>query len=216
MGHFRVWLRWKQSRGHGIHSPFAFDLITHVISAPHDYYAFQNILRALEANDLTGYAQPDFNRLSFRLVNHFKTKRILEINSGLGVNTCYLTSSASDILCTCVEKEESSVAAAKKLLKDTARRCEFVATLPPAGSEPCDAIFINLKVRDTIQNLSVETLHHLSHENTYWVIYPINSRQNKQFWSAIVKDERVSITFDRKKTGIAFLRPSFHKMHYFV
>lgn len=228
----RWWLRLRQSRGYGIHSPFAYDLITNVIYARYDYYAFYDIAQSLRKNGLHDDATAAFNRLSFRLINYFNAKHILEVNSGKGVNTCYLTAPASDIWCTCVEKEGEKVAVAKKL-HSTAGCCEYVTTLPPSGSVKYDAIFINLKEREVVQGatagqkmqdeidvqeyLSIETLLPFSHEKTFWVIHSLKSRRSKHFWSAIVKDERFSVTFDiMKKVGIAFLRPSFHKVHYFV
>ena len=95
-------------------------------------------------------------------------------------------------------------------------RCTCATTVPEPGAEPYDAIFINLNEKAGIESLSVDALLQLSHENSYWAIYPINDRLSKQFWSLVVKDERISITFDRKIMGVAFIRPSFHKMHYFV
>lgn len=215
---FRWWLRWKQSRGHGVHSPFAFDLITKVLSDRHNYYAFRDLPLLFEASDLMRYAKPDFNRLSFRLIHYFKAKRILEVNVFEGINTCYLVAPSSAICCTCVmgeaEREQHDITTL--LPKDVVSRCSYVTTLPPSGSEPCDAIFINQKEGEVLQKTFIDDLLHLSHENTIWVIYPISSRENKQFWSTIVKDERFTITFDKRKIGIAFMRPSFYKMHYWV
>ena len=218
MWHFRWWLRWKQSRGHGVHSPFAFDLITNVISDQRNYYAFQDLPLLLDAFDLARYVQPRFNQLSFRLINYFKAKRILEINATEGVNTCYVVAPSSAIRCTCVEREGDRVHAgtAKMLPEDVVSRCEYVTAMPPAGSEPYDAIFVNLKEHEGLQEFPIDSLLQLSHENTFWVIHPISSRKNKQFWSAIVKDRRFTITFDRRKIGIAFLRPTYYKTHYWV
>lgn len=211
---FRGWLRKKHSRGYGIHSPFAFDLITNVIYARYGYYAFHDIRKILSENGLEGCATPAFHHLSFRLVNHFNAKNILEINSANGVNTCYLTAPASDIRCICVETESEQIAVARKLQAASERKSEIVTTIPLPDQQQYDAIFINLKEKKEV--LSVETLLRLSHEKTFWVIYPLKSRRSKQFWRNIVNDERISITFDRKDAGIAFLRFSYHKMHYLV
>ncbi|MCE5205014.1 MAG: hypothetical protein LLF80_02765 [Porphyromonadaceae bacterium] len=216
MWHFKRWSRLKQSRGYGIHSQFAFNLITNVLYQKNDYYAFHDIPKILREHGLQSCGRSDFNQLSFRLVNHFKSKRILEINSGMGVNTCYLTSVASDIHCTCVEKDMNSVEAAKKLLAGAGSRCEFVTGMKKGSMESYDAIFIGLKEKESMPDLSVESLLQLSHENTFWIIYPITGDENKQFWSDIVKDERINITFDLKTTGIALLRHSFYKMNYMV
>lgn len=214
MSLFRGWLRKKHTRGYGIHSPFAFELITNVLYARYDYYAFYDIPKILKENGLEGYANPAINHLSFRLVNYFNAKQILEINSANGVNTCYLTAPASDIRCLCVENDSEQIAVARKLQAAWGRKSEIVSRIPLPDQQQYDAIFINLKEKK--EDLSIETLLQLSHEKTFWVIYPLKSRWGKQFWRNIVNDERISITFDRKDAGIAFLRFAYHKMHYLV
>lgn len=39
----RVVKRWWRSRGHGVHSPFAFDFILNTLRGPNPYYAFKEI-----------------------------------------------------------------------------------------------------------------------------------------------------------------------------
>lgn len=212
----RRWLRHKQSRGHGIHSPFAFDLITNVIYDKHVYYAFHDIHQMLVDHNLESFASPRFNHLSFRLVNHFKSKNILEINSLKGINTCYLTAPASDIRCTCVEEEREAVGIANTLMATIGRPIEITSSLPLPHQQQYDAIFINLNDNKKIENLSLEHLLQISHAHTYWFIYPLKSRNSKQFWRNIVNDERITITFDRKDAGIAFLSPTGRKTHYWV
>jgi hypothetical protein len=88
-------LRQLQSRGYGVHSPFAFGLITGVIRCPHAFYAFSDIRKALpQPNAVTG-----FNHLSFRLVHHFQAENILEINPGNGINTRFLTAPSPRVRC---------------------------------------------------------------------------------------------------------------------
>jgi hypothetical protein len=208
------WLqRMKQSRGHGIHSPFAYDMITNVLRSPYSYYAFQDIEKVLTEYGLDTNLITDFNHLSYRLVHHFKAKTILEINSGKGVNTLFLTASSADIHCTCLEVDVEEVAIAKGLQKKSGMNCEVIPMLPAGDKKRYDAIFVNLKEKNQI---SIDTLMVHSHENSFWVFYPLNNNSGKQFWRNIVKDERISITFDRKDAGIAFLRFAYHKMHYLV
>jgi hypothetical protein len=56
----------------------------------------------------------------------------------------------------------------------------------------------------------------LSGPDTFWVVYPVNTPRSKQFWRNVVNDERVGITFDMKDIGIAFLRQTYSKLHYFI
>lgn len=56
--------RWWRSRGHGVHSPFAFRFITTVLRQPTPYYAYPEIDR-LEGD-------PSWHRLLLRLVCEFE------------------------------------------------------------------------------------------------------------------------------------------------
>ncbi|NLY25424.1 MAG: hypothetical protein GX042_10540 [Bacteroidales bacterium] len=203
----------KQSRGHGIHSPFAYDLITNVLRSPYSYYAFQDIERVLTDSGLDAGVISGFNHLSYRLVHHFNAKTILEINSGKGVNTLFLTAPSRDTRCTCVEEDVGAVAIAKRLQEKLGMRSEIIPVLP-AGEEKCyDAIFVNL---DDKNQITIDTLMEHSHDNSFWVFYPLNCSSGKQYWHNIVKDERARITFDTRNCGIVFLRFSQHKLNYFV
>ena len=210
---FRWLQRMKQSRGHGIHSPFAFDLITLVFRSPYGYYAFQDIKKVLSESGLDAGLINKFNYLSYRLVDHFKPKRILEIHSGMGVNTLFLTAPASDICCTCVEEDAEAAAIAKQLQQKQGIISEQLPLLPAGGEKRYNALFVYLNEKKPI---TIETLMALSHENCFWVFYPLNSRWSKQYWRNIVNDERARITFDKRDTGIVSLRFTYNKLHYYV
>jgi predicted O-methyltransferase YrrM len=101
--------------GHGIHSPFVYELLTEVIEEEKLFYSYEEIslLREeLEKNDNiifvndygTGKSknqkisdiakkssiQTKHGELIFRLVNHFQPKTIVELGSSLGISTLYL------------------------------------------------------------------------------------------------------------------------------
>ncbi|MDR0422170.1 MAG: hypothetical protein LBH72_04060 [Proteiniphilum sp.] len=211
---FRWLLRKRQSKGYGIHSPFAFNLITGTLHSPHRFYAFSDIREILLQN---GFA-PDpsaagFNQLTFRLIHRFQAQNILEINSGSGTNTLFLTAPSSHIRCTCVEEDGKKVAAAERLRKQTGRQWKTVSTLSGCEGERYDAIVVDLR-GSLIPDIS--TLTALSHPDTFWVFHPVKRGAGKQFWNKIVHDERVRITFDAKETGIVFPKPGFHKKNYLV
>lgn len=44
---FEAYLRWRHTRGFGVHSPFAYRVLTEVITCPHGYYGFHSINRGL-------------------------------------------------------------------------------------------------------------------------------------------------------------------------
>lgn len=189
MGLLRWFKRKKQSRGHGVHSPFAFELITKVLRSPHAYYAFSDIPAMLRERGLDPELVTPFNHLSFRLLRHFNPRRILEINPGKGINTLFLHEGAPGA------------------------RCTFTSSLPSPREGTFDAIFIYL---ENAAAPPVETLLELGHEDSFWVIHPIREGVGKQFWSKIVNEESIKVTFDMKDTGVVFLGPSLTPGGYLI
>jgi len=115
---------WKQANsklGHGIHSPFVYDLVETVFNHTGSYYCFPKIekqrehmlsnksiievedfgagssvnkqnKRSLSSIAKTALLQPLHAQLMFRLVNRFKPKTIIELGSSLGITSAYLAS----------------------------------------------------------------------------------------------------------------------------
>ena len=226
---FRLLLRKKQSKGHGIHSPFAFDIITNVLNSPYSYYAFTDIPDSFPYSKGETKKIKKFNHLSFRLVNHFKATNILEINPGNGFNTLYIKSPSSKINFKSISGKGSSIIVAdvNKTEESTpdvsAVEVTFGETNKAEGSESdmvatkqkYDAVFINLN-EDEHSIPSIKWLFGISHENTFWVINPINKKHSKQFCQLIVNPESVTVAFDTNNTLVVFLRKAYHKHHYFV
>jgi predicted O-methyltransferase YrrM len=121
-------LKWFQyfalasnGRGHGIHSPFVYQLIREVFNDDRDYYGYKLIetaraklmqdQRVLTVQDLgagasertgskktireiarTALSDQKFGRLLFRLANFYKARNVIEMGSSLGISTSYLAS----------------------------------------------------------------------------------------------------------------------------
>jgi predicted O-methyltransferase YrrM len=117
--YLQYWLTARNGKGHGIHSPFVFDLVTQVFNDAGNYYCYavmegerQQFLsdhNSIEVQDLgagsrkgtyhqrqiSSIAQhavkpPKYSRLLFRMANYFKCKSILELGTSLGITTGYL------------------------------------------------------------------------------------------------------------------------------
>jgi predicted O-methyltransferase YrrM len=119
---FQYYIRASSGRGHGVHSPFVYELIREVLNDSRDYYAYKlietvkkNLLqdeRVLQVDDPgagsrvikenskkkisvianTAVSDQKFGRLLFRLANFYRAGIIVELGTSLGISTSYLAS----------------------------------------------------------------------------------------------------------------------------
>ena len=225
--------RFKQSRGHGVHSPFAYQLITQVFSSPHSFYAFYDIPEKLRSHGIDPRVITPFNHLSYRLVYHLKARNILEVNPGTGINTLFLMSPSTRINCTWLEKDTSGDSD-QSVLSLLPRRPHRIIALPAPGGELLpfgkdlsvpgkespvpvddlfDAIFVNVA---NVEPPPIDQLLELGHKQAFWVIHPITKEPGKQYWKHIVNEKRISVTFEGKEMGTVFPWDALTPSRYFV
>jgi len=207
---FFKWLqRKKQAKGFGIHSPFAYDFVTRVIHEEYGYTVFLDIDQILRDQKIAT-TEKKLHHLSYRLVRYFKPGKILELDTGQGVNTLYISAASKDTVCHCFDPEMKNVLLARNLHTMFNRHVEFIDEIDL--SESYDGIFVYLNGFP----IDMENLLSMSSNDTFWVIAGIKSGSGKRFWNAIVADERARITFDMKDTGIVVLKKSYHKANYLI
>lgn len=111
----------KNGKGHGIHSPFVYELVRNVFNNPskpaawHDIEALRKLLlkddSLLQVNDFgagsskglkkqrsirqiaaSSLKSPKYARLLHRMVQYFQPKNMVELGTSLGITTAYLAS----------------------------------------------------------------------------------------------------------------------------
>ncbi len=129
---FQYYLQASNGKGHGIHSPFVYQLIREVFNDDREYYAYKLIetvkknllrdLRMLNMQDLGAgslkkaqqgkniseiarhsVSEQKFGRLLFRLAHFYGAKSIIELGTSLGISAAYLASADSQGLLTTME-----------------------------------------------------------------------------------------------------------------
>lgn len=102
--------RYTRSKGHGIHSPFAFRFVLDVLRERHPYYVYDDIAewRKLAINNTKEFwHHPKIislrtAKLIFRITNFFNPKAILQIGTSYGVSSaCALSVSSKSKLFLC-------------------------------------------------------------------------------------------------------------------
>lgn len=205
----------RHHKGHGIHSPFVFNLVTKVIEEKTPYHAYEDISLVLEESHLNLFLKKK-NKLFFRLVNYFSSRHILEIGSGNGVNTLCLTAPSSNIECTCVETSEKKYEMAKILYSKWERSIDLHTdgTLPYLNKKQ-DCILINpLNYRQIPENF-IHYLSQLVHEKTFIIVTDIRTnKRNQALWRGIMNMESRTAVLDLFNIGIVFFDKKLYRWKY--
>lgn len=113
------YIKAQNGKGHGVHSPFVFDFIIHVLNDTKNYECYKKIelLRKRLLNDNSIIEVEDFGagsaiipykkrkvnaiaksslknkkfaKLLFRIVQYYKPQNIIELGTSFGITTCYI------------------------------------------------------------------------------------------------------------------------------
>lgn len=194
-----IWLsRFRYRCGYGVHSPFAFDLITHVIYERTPYYAYKTL--AAEQKKLSGvrgwaHESKRVNRLLFRLVNWVQPATIIDAGI-LSASSLYLQAGkrGADYL---------PVSDLSELFLEQGASVDFLYLHDFRRPEFVEQGFAVCAPRTTVQSVFVvEGIRY----NTAM----------KELWQRMQADNRVGITFDLYDLGILFFDKSKIKQHYTV
>ena len=117
--YFQYYVRAKNGKGHGIHSPFVFDFVIHVLNDRKKYECYKKIeplrqqllkdnsiievedfgagsavipfrKRRINAIAKSSLKNEKFAKLLYRIVKYYKPHSIIELGTSLGITTCYI------------------------------------------------------------------------------------------------------------------------------
>lgn len=137
----RYLLKAKHRKGYGVHSPFAFDLITNVFEEKNHYYSYseiekirQELLANISTIDVVDFGtgtsgkrkiseitsrslkSEKYAQLMFRLANVLKPNIILELGTSFGITTAYLASANPNAVVYSLEGCPQTATIAKSVL----------------------------------------------------------------------------------------------------
>lgn len=187
-----IWVRRFRHRcGYGVHSPFAFNLLTGVVYEKGEFYAYAP-LQALRSES-KGREKDD--RLMLRLANDHRPKSCLAILPETEVTHRYLKAGCRSAQTKHAAQWDVNVE----------------ATLQAWGK-------VGMLYLDHPQWASLlEKALPYTDEHTLIVIKGIcrNSR-SRQAWQLLQEKEQVRVTFDLYHFGLAYFRQRLNKQHYVV
>ena len=190
--------RFRYRCGYGVHSPFAFSLITDVIYEKMPYYAY-DLLKVEQKKRITTQRWekgiPRINRLLFRLVNKVQPATIIEVGQPSAASL-YLQSA----------KPSAGYLFASDL-----------SELFLDADTPVDFLYLNDYRNPALLEEVFNICSRRTTPNSLFVVHGIcYSKAMKNLWKQLQNDERVGITFDLYDAGLLFFDTTKIKQHYIV
>lgn len=196
-----IWLwRFRNRCGYGVHSPFAFNLITQVIYETTPYYKYKDAGKeqerlALEKGKHWAYEPKKIKHLLFRLVNFAQPDTIVDAGT-LSASALYLKAGKEGA-------DYTSASDLTELFLESGVPVDFLYLHDYRHPQFMEEVFRICAARSTQKSIFViEGIRYTSKMSALW-------RRMKQ-------DERVGITFDLYDLGIIFFDRAKIKQDYIV
>lgn len=196
-----IWLyRFRHRCGYGVHSPFAFNLITHVIYERTPYYKYEELAKAqkqleLEKDAHWRYESKKVKRLLFRLVNYAQPETIVDAGT-LAASALYLRAG----------KEEADYSSASDL-----------SSLFLGSGVPVDFLYLHdYRHPDFVEEAFRICAAHARGKSVFVIEGIRYTPQMLALWKHLKQDERAGITFDLYDLGIIFFDKTKIKQDYIV
>jgi len=196
-----IWLcRFRHRCGYGVHSPFAFNLITQVIyeNTPYNKYkglAAEQKKLSREKDKHWKYESKKVKRLLFRLVNYIQPDTIVDAGT-LAASSLYLKAGKEGA-------DYTSASDLSELFLESGVPVDFLYLHDYRRPEFVEEVFRVCAARTT--------------EKSLFVIEGIGyTPQMKALWKRMQQDEKVGITFDLYDLGLLFFDKTKLKQDYTV
>lgn len=227
--------RVKHRKGFGVHSPFAYGIITEVIEEKLPYYAYKRMHRLYGKNSPMAEKQA---QLLLRLANRFAARNILEIcgDGGYSLLPLILTDSRNQIFSVSTdlrismavenlkwlpEKKLQQVTFVKKPdFYNAATGIESTTEAQQCSERKYDMVIINGNpFKNEADPIAKFTEWIVSHVNTDAVIVVRGIQPSKNlelFWDNLCDRDDLTVTMDLFDLGLGVFKQNFFKQHYIV
>lgn len=207
----------KHRKGFGVHSPFAYSIITDVIEERNQYYAYLAMKRVYAQNAPISFK---YACLLLRLANRFRSRQILEVHNdgGYSLLPLILTDSRNSLVSLANQQQRDVTVAHLSWLKERVGQVTFEESYTSIAPDyKADMILVS----DVPQGMSktdlAQWLFDHTHENTLILVKGIRPRDPLEgLWDELTDNESIEITMDLYDYGLAIRRPRFFKQHYIV
>lgn len=186
--------RFPHRCGYGIHSPFAFQLVTGVVYEKGEYYAYRP-LAALRKGTTTALDERD-DRLLLRLINHHRA------------DSCWVVGRDTDLSCRYLQ---AGRARCRIRHADEATPALLNAWLADEGMPDMVCLIGCPRWHELLRTL----LPHC-HDRCLIAIEGIHRHKGTRHWEEAISEEAVRVTFDLYDWGLLYFEKRLNKQDYLI
>lgn len=224
----RAYRFFRHHGGYGVHSPYAYHLITQVIGERRGYYAYDDIelIRKQLAQqgewhrDLTGKE----GKLLFRLANFIGARQIVQLGATDGLASLYLTYHSREARCLVIEPDPERARMATRIYgrwgrgaielregdyhHQTERVLSEMSKIDLLVVDPTNA------ATEAQLMLGIALRHHFHDRSLIVVEHLRDNIKNEFFWEWLIQQQEPTVTIDLCTIGIAVFNRKLHKRNY--
>lgn len=201
----QLFYRLRYRKGHGVHSPFVYNLITKVIEEKAPYYAFEQIAKL-------GGKSGNYGKLLFRLINYFHCDQLVLWGDMPTEIYLYAAMALPEHCCCHIVRE--SVAVPEESLEQMIRahglgnlHCTGAADLPPLNEQDWHLI-VAAKPFDKIK------LPELGNKSILLVDNIGKDKKQYYFWEKEKLGAKARVTIETNNLGLIFFDSKLPEKHY--
>lgn len=213
--------RFRNKRGFGVHSPFAFNLITQVMRGKLPYGNVNQLDEAIEyVCDKSG---KHINKKKFhilcKIINHLQPKYVLEIGSYYGLSTIALAQSECKPQLSLLTHRKGDIEYLNHHMKSAhLSNIELLESMP-LSSEPkrFDFIYLHGAVAGKTILETIQLARSISTPNGVILIDRLTqSEEARNEWKEVLRSGVAQMIIDQKKRALIFLDTTLNRKNYFI
>lgn len=210
--------RFRHRCGYGVHSPSDFFLITFVVYEHLPFYAYKVLHDKRKLVDGLPHYREKTDKLLLRLVNHLQPASILEIGTGSGLASLYLSEGKHCPLYTMDEGESNpKVGQMLERYPSITYRCgDIRALLHTYLKEQPGLNLVHIAHTSYYKEIFEMLLPYVSSQTCFLIALPYATKEKKLWWRQVIDDPRTGVTFDLYDIGLVFFDQRRIKEHRMV
>ncbi len=234
----------KAKTKYQVHSPFVFDFIENILEDERDYYFFntienyrKNLLSSSTKLKGTGSkaifikkrvvrtaVSKRVGQLLFKIANHYKPKRIVELGTSLGISTLYLATPNSKSTTITIEKHPQIGALTQKFFTNLGVKnieiltgvyeINYQKTLEQVGQPNLVYFNASLSAIELITCFE-KGVGDIKPDSIFIISKPYFTKERAANWEKIKTYPVVKLTIDLYQLGIIFFRAEQKEVEHF-